>query len=114
MRLKVGNLGGTIYFDSIPLVRFKFIKGSLVFSELLNTNHVLPFEFEDMGINEESIIKFFDERITPDTRIGIHERLKETPIEYYYPERIIRYSSGRCIHDRYWLECDDDEACWQN
>jgi hypothetical protein len=111
--ISVGNLGGTLYKEDIPIIKFKFIRNSLNELEVYTRDRkVVPFEFWN-EVNEYQIIKFFDERITPDTRQGLNESLAQTPIKYYYPERIIRYSTGHCIHDRYWLECDDDDTCWR-
>lgn len=109
----VGNLGGVLYYDDTPIVRFKFIRGYLEEYQLLS-NSLLPFEIRDGIVNGDRLTRFFEARITPDTRIGINEELAKTPIKYYHPERIIRYSSGKCIHDHYWLECDDDNSCWED
>lgn len=112
--LRLDNLGGTLYKNDTPIARFKFRNNRLISKELLTDDaSLLPFEFERRGLTENTIIEFFDARITPDTRIGLNEALAETLIKYYYPERMIRYNSGKCIHDRYWLECDDDDTCWK-
>lgn len=51
--------------------------------ELLTDNlNLLPFEFKFHDLYD-GLILFFIDRPTPDTRIGIHEELKETPIQYY-------------------------------
>ena len=110
---KIGNLGGTLYYEDTPIMRFKFIRGALQSYEVLcNNRNMLPYECIRDGVGTDSIIKFFEARITPETRIGFNALLATTPIKYYHPERIIRYQSGKCIHDRYWLECDDDNSCW--
>jgi hypothetical protein len=110
---RVGNLGGTIYYENTPITKFKFVGGQLKELEVYSTDKkIIPFEFFD-GVDAKSIIKFFDERITPETRQGLTEELKKTPIQYYHEERLIRYCSGRCIHDKYWLDCDDDRTCWE-
>lgn len=110
--ISIGNLGGTLLYNDIPIIRFKFIRNHLQELEVYCTDKkVIPFEFFN-GVTEQSIIKFFDERITPETRQGLNETLSNTEIHYYYPERIIRYSKGICIHDKYHLECDSDNTCW--
>lgn len=111
--IKVGNLGGVLYYKDVPLLEFKFERGILVKSNLLTDKmNLLPFELWK-EINGWNLTKFFDERITPSTRQGIDKFLAGTVVKYYHPERMIRYGSGRCIHDHYWVECDDDDTCWQ-
>lgn len=115
MGIKIGNLGGTLYYEDTPLLEFKFINGSLVNCVLLveEGTPMLPFEIHSLGVNETAIKRFWEERITPHTRQGIDEYLSTTPVKYYHPERMLRYCSGKCIHDKYWLDCDDDNSCWE-
>ena len=114
MKFSVGNLGGTLYKGDIQVCDFKFVKGQLV-SLVQHTDDmaIVPFDCSKDGINTDTLTRFFYYRITPSTRINIDETLAATPIVYYQPERIIRYSAGRCIHDRYWVECDADDTCWK-
>ena len=109
----IGSFGGTMYYKDTPIIKFKFDRGSLDYVELLpnNTNAVLPYEIDLFGL-EEGIYEFFIDRCTPDTRIGIHEALKETPIQYYDIERILRYNHAQSIHDCFWVEQDNDNRCW--
>lgn len=113
--LDLGNLGGTLYYKELPILNFKFKKNKLVSMELLVEKDCvrLPVEFRLYGVSGNNLVKFFEARITPSTRQGLDEFLAQTPVKYYYPERIIRYNSGRCIHDYYWVECDDDNSCWE-
>lgn len=106
----VGNLGGILYYKDIPVLDFKF-KGDYPIKYDVINEHYLPYEMKLFG-NFEGLISFFDDRCTPDTRIGIHEVIKETPIQYYNKERIMRYNHGQCIHDCYWIEQDNDNRCW--
>lgn len=95
------------------LISFKFVRGSLKTAEFIS-RELLPFEFDGLErVTEKSLIDWFDARITPETRIGIHEALAQTPIEYYHPERMIRYGDGKCTHDWCWVKCDDDRTCWE-
>ena len=113
--LDLGNLGGTLYYKEIPLFEFKFNRDGSVTHKVINDDlDLYPFEMRFGEINANTITRFFNERITPSTRIGLDEVLANSPIKYYHPERIIRYSSGRCIHDPYWLKCNDDNSCWED
>lgn len=112
---KLGNLGGILYFKDKAVVSFKYQHDVLVSCALLTSNvNELPFELRKMNTDDGSLRQFFEERTTADSRDGIHELLASTPVKYYDPERIIRYNKGRCIHDKYWLECDNDNRCWEN
>lgn len=115
MQIRLGNLGGTIMCGDRPILRFKFVRDQLSDIEIYDVNtRPVPFEFSfDKKIGEQEIRDFFDARITPDTRIRINELLAKTPVKYYDPERIIRYNSGKCIHDPFWVDCDDDKTCWK-
>lgn len=113
--IKLHNLGGTIMLGDTPILEFKFVRDEATYIGPLNTEcENLPFEFTDVEEVTPRLIRcFFDARIVPSTRIGINEALAKTKIQYYDPERIIRYQQGRCIDDNYWLKCDDDETCWE-
>ena len=103
---KLNNVAGTIMYQDIPIVEFKFDRDKLVYSKLLcNNEKILPFEFRKLNANDKEIRNFFYYRIVPDTRIGIEESLKEAGIPYYDPELIIRYQNGRTFDDEYWLDC---------
>lgn len=111
---KLGNLGGVVYYKDTAVVRFKFKHDMLVDCVILVDNvNILPFELRHRNTDDGSLRRFFEERMTPYTRDGFHELLASTPVKYYDPERIIRYNKGRCIHDKYWVECDDDDTCWR-
>lgn len=112
---KIGNLGGVLHKDSTPILKFKFRSGMLVESTLLTDDRrLLPMELYEDGVDTFTLSAFFEARITPPTRQGINELLSTTPIKYYNPERMIRYNSGKCIHDKYWVQCDDDMSCWSH
>lgn len=113
--ISLDNLGGTIYYKDTPVVEFKYKRDVIQFIGELNKDCVnLPFEFCDTEKVTDHLIRcFFEARIVPETRIGLNEVLSKTKIQYYNPERIIRYQEGRCIHDQYWLQCDNDETCWE-
>lgn len=113
-KIRLDNLGGTIYYKNEKVVSFKYERDILIFvSEINRQCSLLPYEFLNVDRATDHLIRcFFDARIVPETRIGLNELLAKTEIQYYYPERIIRYQSGRCIHDEFWLKCDDDRTCW--
>lgn len=109
----IGNLGGILYYKETPLLKFKFEYGVPMEYELLTDElNLLPFDFKFHDLYD-GLLLFFGDRPTPDTRIGIHEVLKETPIQYYNIERMIRYNHGQSIHDCFWIEQDDDISCWK-
>ena len=113
MKFSVGNLGGTLYKGSVPICEFKFERGQLRYVEVLTSDKALiPVDCLHKGFTGDSLINFFFFRTTPATRRGIDAYLAMTPVQFYYPERIIRYSEGKCIDDDYWLKCDDDKICW--
>lgn len=68
------------------------------------------FKFHDLY---HGLLLFFGNRPTSDTKLAIHEDLKNTPIQYYNIERLIRYNHGWSIHDCFWIEQDDDISCWK-
>ena len=114
MRLSFGNLGGTIMFRNTPVLNFKFYRGALkVLTPLVpHESKLLPPEFYLMK-NSEALYSFLEDQVTPCTRIGIDEELKKTPIQYYNPERMLRYSHGISVENRYWISQDDDISCWE-
>ena len=116
MSLRLNNLGGTIMCEGKELIYFKFERDSLQEARFLtNDKYPMPFEFQGLStVTEKSLRDFFDARITPDTRIGIHEELAMTKIGYYDPERMIRFNNGKCIHDWYYMVCDNDMTCWSD
>lgn len=108
----VGNMGGVLYWKDTPLIEFKFKRGMLMnIEKLTDDKGLLPFEITEHGL-EDGLEMFIVERPTPDTRIGIHEELKKTPIQYYNVERMLRYCHAQSVHDCYWIKQDDDVFCW--
>lgn len=108
----IGNLGGILYYKDKPLIKFKFMSGMLVdYEPLVEGLQFMPHDIYRNGITN-GLYEFFIDRPTPDTRQGIHEQLKETPIQYYHVERMLRYCHAQSIHDCYWIEQDDDVSCW--
>ena len=103
----LGNLKGTIMYENIPLVKFEYDGGMFVDAELLCYDKtILPFDFVDFVVNEDRVTTFFEERVTPDTRINIDIELKKYGLYPYNPETLIRYQNGRCFDDDYWVKFD--------
>lgn len=111
--INLGNLGGTLFYQDYPLLKFKYVDDILQNAMLLS-NRYLPLEFEDFIIDDMRLRLFFQARIVPRTRHRIDEDLAESPIGYYHPERIIRYQNGTTFADPYYLVCDGDKTCWKD
>lgn len=116
MKFSLGNLGGILYYKDTPLLQFKFRRDVLESLNMLvdRNDPRLPVEFIINKVPDDTKLHiFFEDRTTPETRIGLDDMMKQTVVQYYYPERIIRYSGGKCIHDQFHLVCDDDDSCWK-
>ena len=113
--LNFGNLGGVIYSGKTPICRFKYFKGEV--DELVTLDmsaKPLPFEFIGrQRITSYDLYNFFDARITPETRIGLEDEMSKAGLSYYDPEALIRVSGGKCIHDCYTIDCDNDDSWLQ-
>ena len=96
----LGNLSGIIMKKDEPVLRFAYKDGFLTDKEVINAS-LLPFDMLD-EVCERTIDNFFYYRVTPLTRQGLEESLKEYGIPPEY-EAMIRAGNGRCIHDDYWV-----------
>ena len=54
---------------------------------------------------EKALMYFLDDRVVPETRIGLQEYLDRAGLVTFNFERIIRYTKGRDITDKYWVRC---------
>ena len=107
-----GELGGVLFKENVPIIEFKYKSGMLVYTKMLTDDkRYIPFEFISLGI-DDGLDMFIMDRPTPDGRIGIHEKIKETPIQYYNVERMLRYCHAQSVHDCYWIKQDNDISCW--
>lgn len=98
------NLEGTICTEKERIVYFKFHRGSLEKVKVYCTDKkIIPFDFW-RGFDEETVISFFEHRVTPPTRQGLKESLREIGMEYYDSIQLIQYNCGLCIHDWYYFE----------
>jgi hypothetical protein len=100
-KFDLGSLSGILMKRAQPVLRFAFKDGFLTDKEVLNAK-LLPFDMLD-EVCQRTIENFFWYRVTPLTRQGLEESLKEYGIPANY-EAMIRAGSGHCIHDDYYLE----------
>ena len=106
---KVNNYGGTLYLNDEPILRFKYKNSDLVELELFDFDPKrLPFELAGVKINQHYMDLFLKNRTVPPTRIGLKESLAKTPIPYYDPKLLLRYSRGRECNDKFWIDPDND------
>ncbi len=115
MAITFDNLSGIVCNGDIELVKFEFVNGLLNYVEKYNVEDKL-FPFELRGCNETSIrhllILFLTGRATSSNRQDIHRELIDTPIQYWNPERMIRYNKGISVNDSYWVKCRNlEEGC---
>lgn len=115
--LELGSLGGCLYYKDVPLCAFKFINDRFQYSK------IKIFDTEDvwkspvlLDYNKEFYWRqFFEDQITPDTRQNILEDLRRlTPMRYYIPEQLLRWTECRNVQNQYWVICDEDELCWDD
>lgn len=105
---KVNYYGGTLYCDSNPLLTFKFEEDRLVsVKELVSTKTLYPFEFRKV-VNDKTLRLFLENRTTPSSRQGLLEELQKTPMPFYNPEWLLRYSNARTCDDNFWIKPDSD------
>lgn len=96
----LGNLAAVIMKGDEPVLRFAFKDGFLTEKEVLNEK-LLPFDMQG-EVCQRTIENFFYYRVTPLTRQGLADSLKEYGIPAEY-EAMIRAGKGHCIHDDYYL-----------
>lgn len=109
----LGNLSGTIYNDTTPIVEFKCDNGSLIETRIVEQDKSkYPFEFFMYGFSQKSFENFFDDRMTPSSRQNMSDYLKAIGISHYDPLLIIKHNNGKCIHDKYWV--DLTKECLEN
>lgn len=111
---RLNNYGGTLYLENEPVLRFKYKDNELVDLEMFDFDPIkLPYELADVRINQHHMDLFLSNRIVPAERIGLKESMEKTPIPYYNPELILRYSKGRECNDKFWIDPDKDTSSLQ-
>lgn len=105
-----GYLGGTLCWDSVPCLKFKF--ESNVLTELAVIDIKLcdnAFQFFENVIDERTLRSFLEERLIPSTRQGLREKYLKIGIQYYHPEALTRYARARTCDDLFSLIRDNDK-----
>lgn len=110
----LGNFGGILFRKNTPVIEFKYRSGMLQDIKILTDNILLlPTIFRFRNSSEEALTEFLFENTTPDTRIGLNERLSETPLQYYDLERMLRWHHGYLFGQPFWVKQDGDLSCWK-
>ena len=103
----LGNLSGTLMREDIEILRFEFRNGRLISYEVLTKDKSkLPFIMSYAGINEDTIVGFFEDRTTPETRHNLYRDLNEVGIAEYFIEALVRVSNGRACSDSFYMKFD--------
>ncbi len=104
---RFSNIAGTVMRKNIPLINFEIRRGEVVQCDLLSDD--LPLEFNCPLSKEQALEFFLDDRVIPETRIGLQEELNRVGIPYFDMDMIIRYNCGCSIQDDYWIRFPDKE-----
>lgn len=105
--IRVNNLSGTIMFEDNELVKFRVERGEVVFVSVIGTENI-PYEFSLYKTPEYALLMFLDDRVVPETRIGLQKDLAIAGISYYDPDAILHLNHGACVSDKYWIQFDGD------
>ena len=97
-----GNLSGTVMENDEACIEFEFKRGELIKINVLKKPNL--FEFDTMPA-EKALLYFLDDRVVPESRIGLQEYLDKAGLGTFNFERIIRYTKGRDVTDDYWIKC---------
>ena len=104
------NLTGTFMKKDSPQIKFKFSRGELVeFTVIEKPN---SYEFAHAPA-EKAFLLMLEDRLVPDTRIGIQKDLEKAGIPYYDPQMILEYTHGFSIEDTYWIKLNNEELTWE-
>lgn len=104
---RICNLSGTIMWKDVPIIEFSIVRG-IPKCKRLSSEH-LPIEFRSRVTDEEALLLFLDERVVPETRIGLKDALKNAGIPYFSMDAILRKFHGCCYEDSYWLRFEESE-----
>ena len=104
-----GNLAGTFMWRNIPQIEFRFRKGELVKFNVINKPNSYEFRFAS---EEKAFLLMMNDRLVPETRIGIQKDLKKIGIPYYDVQKILEYTHGFSITDDYWIKLSGEDITW--
>ena len=96
------NLTGTIMLCDEELVKFKIVEGGVTVVQKLSDN--LPYEFKSKLSDEQAVLYFLDDRVVPETRIGLQKELEQAGIPYFDADKILMYNNGNTVTDKYWVK----------
>lgn len=109
----IRNLSGTVMRRNERLVRFRVEDYAVAECELLTDPANCPVEFLLAETKERALYLYLEERLPPETRIGLQETLQAAGIPYYDPERIIRYSRGYNVSDKEWIQLEGEHYTFE-
>lgn len=64
--------------------------------------------------DEEAVLEFLEDRVTPDTRIGIQDDLKRAGIPYYDGKLMIEYNNGNSVMDTFWIKLETGPQTYED
>lgn len=98
---RFSNLEGTLMEKDVSLVSFCIERGEVKYCNILSKD--LPLEFLGGLPKETALLIFLDDRVVPETRIGLEEDLKRVGIPYFNPDLLLKFNNGFSIEDHYWI-----------
>lgn len=108
-----GNLKGEVLFLNKVLFNFEIERGELIHYNIVCREH-LPYEFRLCKSESKAIMFFLDDRVVPETRIGLSEDLKRAGIPYFDMDMIIQRSNGFSLEDYYWVRFKEGIQTWED
>ena len=105
---RFSDIAGTVMRKNTPIIDFEIKRGDVVKCELL-VNDGLPIEFRFPQPKERALALFLDDRVVPETRIGLQKELKKVGILYFDMDMILHYNCGFSIQDDFWVRFPDRE-----
>lgn len=107
------DLSGEVLFFDENVFTFNIVRGELI-DYGITGREFLPYEFRLCKSEMDAIMFFLDDRVLPETRIGIQEDLKCAGISYFDMTMIIKYSNGFSYEDNYWVRFSDGIQTWDD
>lgn len=104
----IRNLSGVLMRKDIPLVKFSVEDYVVTECEILTGIENCPVEFRWAKTSEQALLLYLEDRLPPETRIGLHKTLIAAGMPYYDPEKIIKYSHGYNVSDKEWIQLDGE------